>query len=97
MKGRDTPLHAATQAQLVEELARRLNLGDRTAPPESWCENCAHFRTTTPRALEMNPNWNPCAKRQKMKFYMPQDHDDPHTFGYYVDVCPFRTPTPELK
>jgi hypothetical protein len=95
MKGRDTPLREATQVQLVEELARRLNENVRDEPPEFWCDNCVHFRTTTGRALELKPHWNPCAKKHQVSFYVPQPHDSPDTFGYYVEVCPDRTPIPE--
>lgn len=94
MKGRDTPLREATQVQLVEELARRLNENTRDDPPEQWCDNCVHFRTTT-AACAQRPDYNPCSKKHKMSFYVPQPHDSPDTFGYYREVCPDRAPVPE--
>lgn len=87
-------LSEATTAQLVEELARRMTRSERAEAPEAWCDDCAHFRYGTPAQVDRK-DWNPCAKRHTMQFYMPQGHDSPETFGYYVDVCADRTPRPE--
>lgn len=94
MKGRDTPLREATQAQLVEELARRLNDNARDEPPALYCDDCAHFQTWE-RIGEPPASYNPCAKHHAMAFYVPQLGDDPSAGGYYIEVCPDRTPLPE--
>lgn len=92
---RDTPLRGATQEQLVEELARRLNEnGRREAPPEQWCDDCVHFQHGTGRVVDRK-NYNPCKKRHQMQFYVPQPWDSPECFGYYVEVCADREARPE--
>lgn len=90
----DPKLSEATQAQLVEELARRLNKSTRDEPPDIWCDSCAHFRTGTDFEIS-RASWNPCSKGHVMSFYVPQDSDGPETFGYFIEVCADRAPMPE--
>lgn len=80
--------------QLIEELARRQNAAVPDEPPhDHWCDDCAHFRTGTAHTVTRK-DFNPCVKRHTMEFYVPQDYEDPHTFGYYKLVCADRTPLP---
>ena len=98
--GSGIPIHLATAAQLLEELARRLNEAERAEAPEQWCDDCVNFRYGTD-AEAKKKGWSPCAKRHAMQFYLPQPHDSPETFGYYVEVCadrkirPYPPPEPE--
>ncbi len=94
---RGIPIHLATAAQLLEELAKRMRDGSQPEPPEQWCDDCVHFRYSA----TVSKAWNPCAKKHAMQFYVPQPHDSPETYGYYVEVCADRemrpdfTPAPE--
>jgi hypothetical protein len=85
-------ISTATLAQLVEELAKRLNKnGGREEPPERWCDDCVHFRP-----MANPPHYhNPCDKGHQMEFYVPQDGDGPETFGYFREVCVDRGDRPE--
>ena len=94
MKSETLTLAEATTAQLVEELARRMNRIARDEPPSHWCDECIYFRLGTRYQAERK-DWNPCSKGHAMEFYVPQPHDGPETFGYFLDVCADREHAPE--
>jgi hypothetical protein len=88
---KEIPVHLATTAQLLEELALRMREGSQPEPPEQWCDDCAHFRYSATQSK----TWNPCAKKHAMQFYFPQPHDSPETFGYYFEACVDRELRPD--
>lgn len=77
---------------LVEELARRLNEGEAETP-KAWCEDCAHFKTKS----DATDRYNPCQKKHKMGFHLPDDLDPSVTddgWGFYRTVCKDRKDRP---
>lgn len=79
-------LAAFSEAQLIEELARRKNR-ERAPEPLQFCDDCANFKT--------NPNasdgYNPCQKGRRMSFYLESDACGPEPVcGFYLAVCPDR-------
>lgn len=69
--------------ELIEELAKRRNARE-TERPVRWCENCEHYKTW---AKDSDPpdSYNPCSKKHKMHFRVPEQIDD--EYGYYRRVC----------
>lgn len=90
MPDRSIPIHLASVEQLVEELGRRLNEPKPREAPEEWCDSCQHFKFDLP-GVPGNDRRNPCMRKHRMDFYVPQPHDSPETFGYFRLVCPDRT------
>lgn len=89
------PFKAFTDEQLIEELLRRRNDARTKAPPDRWCEDCAHFTTWSEeeRKGPMPEDFNPCTKGHKMQFQMPDDDylfDAP--YGFFRRICVDRTP-----
>lgn len=68
--------------------------GGREDAPESWCDDCVHFRHATPYEIQRK-GFNPCAKKHQMLFWVPRPHEGPETFGYYMEVCADRQARPE--
>lgn len=82
------PLKAFSTDELLEEIVRRRNVRERR-PVESWCDECAHFKTAPKGAAD---DYNPCQRGHRMAFWMPQEHEGPAgVFGYYRRVCADRT------
>lgn len=78
-----------SEAELLEELARRCTLKEEKKQVAKWCHNCKHFKTwadnATGKGREMPEDYNPCGKQHRMYFRMPEDYDDEH--GFYRTVC----------
>lgn len=90
MSERDYYLRNYSDAKLLEELARRCNHKQEKAPVARWCHDCMHFKTWDDRnaTKPMPENYNPCAKKHKMYFRMPQDYPDASDeSGFYRPVC----------
>lgn len=78
-----------TDAQLIAELMRRENAKVRLVI-ENFCDDCINFRPWNRDVGIMPDEYNPCSKRHKMNFKLPEGHDDPHggNFGFYLNCCP---------
>jgi hypothetical protein len=76
-----------TTDELIEEIARRRNCRTKALPAQ-WCDDCGNFKPSD----TADDKYNPCSKGHTMAFYLPQSHEDPHTFGFYRRVCADRVP-----
>jgi hypothetical protein len=87
------PLENYSDAQLLEELARRANERRDAEIPPDWCHDCAHYRTWD-KPSDPPPRYNPCSKRHAMQFRQPRDYDETQRgeFGYFRAVCTDREP-----
>jgi len=76
-----------TDAQLLEELARRYNNSNiELEDIRHWCHDCGNFKPWN-RATAAMKNYNPCTKKHAMKLYVPKEHDSPEYGGFYLLVC----------
>lgn len=90
-----TALKAFTDAELIEELARRTRTRDKERE-KSWCDDCANFKPWN--GLDGMPeNYNPCSKGHEMKFQEPVDYSDAIGWGFYRLVCADRTEIGEAR
>ena len=88
MSTKPNPLAAFSIDELLEEVVRRRNDRAQRRPVESWCDECAHFKTK----LDAGEEYNPCERGHRMSFWMPEEAEGPHAqFGYYRRVCKDRT------
>ena len=79
-----------SDAQLIEELARRHNDAHHKKI-DKWCHSCKNFVgwIQSGKAGNMPDSYNPCIKNHKMGFLAPLMDDDPHSSdnGFYRIVC----------
>lgn len=76
-----------SEAELLEELARRCTHKEQKQQVARWCHNCTHFTTWADDALKMPDNYNPCSKLHKMFFRMPEGDPHDEESGFYKVVC----------
>lgn len=65
------PLKDYTDAELIEELARRVSNREKSKP-KKWREDCGNFKPCEGVGNEVPENYNPCVKGHKMSFAMPE-------------------------
>lgn len=71
--------------ELRNELIAREQARKPRARPFRPCDECIHFVGFTGGG-DPPDDYNPCAKRHKMSFRMPEGYSD-HDYGFYRSGC----------
>ncbi len=86
-------LRPFSDAELLEELARREEARSRRKPVKHWCDDCDHFKPWSKPLIEDIPDdYNPCGKGHKMSFRVPESYTS-IDYGFYRRVCKDRAET----